>query len=161
MPPRSIHEPPAPAIAGSRSREVPEALAGRVGFLLARAHWTARDLADEALAPLGLVVPQFGSLVIIESEGPLSQQELSRLQGCDRTTMVALIDGLESAGFVERRRNPIDRRAYALQITPEGRAVLRRANRLLEAAELELFAPFDEAEVAALRDTLRRLIEGA
>ena len=150
----------APSTAPPRSARIPDALAGRVGFLLARAHWVARDLANEALAPVGLQIPEYGSLVIIESEGPLSQQEVSALQGCDRTTMVALIDGLESAGLVERRRNESDRRAYALHITAKGRATVRRASRLLEAADQNLFAPVSDAEVAELRDTLRRLIEG-
>jgi DNA-binding MarR family transcriptional regulator len=35
----------------------------------------------------------------------------------DRTTVVGVVDDLEDAGFVERRRNPEDRRGYALEAT--------------------------------------------
>ena len=45
----------------------------------------------------------------------------------DRTTMVAIVDELEAAGFVDRQRNPEDRRAYALEATDAGRAGSRRS----------------------------------
>ena len=55
---------------------------------------------------------------MIATEGPLSQQRLGERTALDRTTVVAIVDGLEEAGYVERRRDPDDRRAYALEVTP-------------------------------------------
>ena len=42
------------------------------------------------------------------------------------TRMVFLVDELEQRGLVERRRNPADRRSYALYLTDQGRAKLAR-----------------------------------
>src|SRR2546423_14388032 len=100
---------------------LPPALADRVAYLLAKAHLGMRAAADEALIPLGLDKKEYAALVLVASEGPLSQQALSVIQGCDRTTMVAVVDRLEDGGLVMRRRNPLDRRAYALEITAKGR----------------------------------------
>src|SRR5436190_9111777 len=105
---------------------LPPALADRIGYLLAKAHLGVRAVADRALVPLRLDKKEYAALVLVASEGPLSQQALSVIQGCDRTTMVAVVDKLEDGGLVMRRRNPLDRRAYALEITAKGRRARRR-----------------------------------
>lgn len=68
---------------------------------------------------------------MILSEGPLSQQALGQRMGVDRSTIVTLVDDLEAAGLVERRRNPADRRAYALQATAAGRRWQARAEKAI------------------------------
>jgi DNA-binding MarR family transcriptional regulator len=139
---------------------LPPALAERIGYLLARTHLGMRAIADEALTPLGLDKKEYASLVLIASEGPLSQQALSVIQGCDRTTMVAVVDKLESGGLVVRRRNPLDRRAYALEITAEGRRALDQADELVSKVERDFLAPLTAAERRTLIDLLQRLLTG-
>jgi DNA-binding MarR family transcriptional regulator len=78
--------------------------------------------------------------------------------GVDRTTMVAVVDGLERAGFVERERDPGDRRAYALRATANGRRVLGRARRAVERAEARFLARISEADQRRLKELLRVLI---
>ena len=92
------------------------------------------------------------------AEGPLTQQGLSRRTGIDRTTMVGIADALEDKGMVVRERSPADRRAYALRVTAQGRRVLGRATRAIQAAEEEFLAPLSERERPQLKPTLRRLI---
>lgn len=150
-----VAEKPGQQAAGPR---LPRALGRRIGFLLAKTHLAARERANEALSPLRLDVREYASLVVLASEGSLSQQSLAELQRCDRTTMVAIVDHLEEAGLVKRRRNPQDRRAYALEITPGGRAALERANGLVADAERAFLAPLSAAERAELTDLLQRLL---
>jgi MarR family transcriptional regulator, lower aerobic nicotinate degradation pathway regulator len=139
---------------------LPAALADRIGYLLAKAHLAMRQVADEALTPLGLDKKEYAALALIASEGPLSQQALSGLQGCDRTTMVSVVDKLEEAAFVERRRNPLDRRAYALETTAKGRRVLEQADRLVIQVERDFLAPLSASERRSLTGLLQRLIVG-
>src|SRR3954451_13011169 len=106
---------------------LPRPLADRLGYLLARNHLAMSDLAEHALEPVGLLdadcTPKHvGCLIMVAEEGPLSQHELGERMAVDRTTIVAIVDRLEDAGYVERRRNPLDRRAYALQIPRTGRS---------------------------------------
>jgi DNA-binding MarR family transcriptional regulator len=97
---------------------------------------------------------------MIAEEGPLSQQGLGERMAVDRTTIVAIVDRLEDAGYVERRRNPDDRRAYALEITPAGRKWLEQARRAMYEAEQKFLEPLSQAERRQLTGMLQRLLVG-
>jgi DNA-binding MarR family transcriptional regulator len=137
---------------------LPAALSDRLGFLLGRAHLAHRAIAERALASFGLGVKEFGALSVLVEEGPLSQQRLGERQGVDRTTMVAVVDELERRGLVERRRNPADRRAYALHATAKGRRLLRRAREAAKRAEDEFLTPIPPSDRRRLKQLLRTLI---
>jgi DNA-binding MarR family transcriptional regulator len=118
----------------------------RVGFLLAMVKGGAESIFGRAFAPLGLHPRQYGLLTVLETEGPLSQQELAAWVRMDRTTMVAHIDSLEGRGWVKRERNPGDRRAYLLKLTPAGKRVETRAGELMKRVEDELLHSLNERE---------------
>lgn len=128
----------------------PRSLAGRVGFLLARAHLIARGKADTALARVGLSMKAYAALATVVSDGAVSQQALSRRIGMDPATMVDVIDSLEESGRIVRRRNPRDRREYALQATAKGRALFGRAERAIQAAEDATLGEMKPEEVRTL-----------
>jgi DNA-binding MarR family transcriptional regulator len=138
---------------------IPPALADHLGPLLGRAHEAHRRLSLAALAPLELTPKGFGALRVLIAEGPLSQRQLAQRQGIDRTTAVAVVDELERRGAVERRRDPADRRAHALHVTPAGRRLLARARAAITAAEQAFMAPLAEPEQERLKAALRALIE--
>ena len=138
---------------------VPPSLAGRPGALLVIAARTGQELARRRLAPMGLSVQLCGVLNLL-AEGAISQHELGAQLGIDRTTMVELIDDLERQGAVERRRNPADRRSYALSLTTRGRALQKRAAKAFDDATNEVFAALKKSEVELLGDMLRRVISG-
>ncbi|MBJ7331681.1 MAG: MarR family transcriptional regulator [Solirubrobacteraceae bacterium] len=125
-----------------------------LGYLLGRAHLEHRAIAEERLAPFALRGKEFGALRIVAEDGPMSQQRLGERMGVDRTTMVAVVDALQREGYVERERDPADRRAYALRVTPRGRRVLPRATAAAEDAEEAFLLRLPPAE----RDQLRRLL---
>lgn len=136
----------------------PTALAGRIGFLLARAHLIAREKADAALATAGITMKAYAALATLVSDGPVSQQALSRRIGMDPATMVDVIDSLEQSGHILRKRNPHDRREYALQVTARGRALFNRAERAIAAAEVETLGDLSDYDVQALTRLLIRLV---
>lgn len=142
----------------STSPELPAGLSDRLGFLLGRAHQAHRAIAAAELAPLGLGVKGFGALSVLAREGPMSQQQLGARQGIDRTTMVTVIDDLEHKALVQRRRDPANRRAYALQATPKGRRLLERAEGTVARAEEEFLAPLSLTDRRRLKARLRELI---
>jgi DNA-binding MarR family transcriptional regulator len=137
---------------------LPPALAEMAGFLIAKAHVLFHERADRALGRGELGIKHFGCLSVIADEGPLSQQVLCARMRVDRTTMVAVVDELEAAGLVERRRNPDDRRAYALEATDPGRAWIAEKRGALMAAQDELLSVLSEAERRRLVASLQRLL---
>jgi DNA-binding MarR family transcriptional regulator len=103
---------------------------------------------------------QFGVLnVAAKSEG-MSQQALAVAVGVPPSRLVTIVDELEDRRLVERRRNPEDRRAYALYLTAKGRTVLQRARRLARANDERFCEPLEPAERDQLLELLRRLAEG-
>ena len=135
----------------------PQALASRVGFLLAQAHMAARAKADQALDTVGLTMKGFATLSTVISAGPISQRRLSRRIRMDPATMVAVVDELEEAGYLVRRRNPSDRREYSLHVTAKGRALYSRAERAIIQAEHDTMGGLDAGEAKMLMDLLRRV----
>src|SRR3954452_13888835 len=83
--------------------------AGQLFFRLWRASHTR---IAEALDSIGLTPALFGVLNVLGARGGAMQQEISSAMGIDPSTMVTLIDELESTGLVKRRPHPRDRRAY-------------------------------------------------
>ena len=137
----------------------PKALAARIGFLLARAHLIAREKADRALEEVGLSMKGFAALSTLVSDGAISQQRLSHRIRMDPATMVDVIDSLERSGHIVRRRNPKDRREYALQTTAKGRALLTRAQRAIVAAERDTVRGLDREEEKVLLELLGRIAD--
>jgi len=138
-------------------RPLPAALADRLGFMLIRASARAGRLAADSLEAVGIDARDYGVLALIAELGPLSQQNLAQLLHVDRSTMVALVDELESRGLVRRRRNPSDRRAYAIEATSDGLRAQERAAGLLAECERHFLDPLSSEDQRAFRALLRRV----
>jgi DNA-binding MarR family transcriptional regulator len=72
---------------------------------------------------------------------------------------VALIDDLEERGLVERRRDPRDRRNYAISLTKAGRQTLRQISAVVKQHEQAMTAALGDEERAQLASLLRRIAD--
>ncbi len=131
------------------------ALAGRLGYLLKHAQLRLAGLTASALAPFGITGRECAVLIAIDDRVPLSQQEVARRLGVNRTTMVVLIDELESKGLVRRQRDPDDRRKNVVALTEAGRTTLRAASRASDEAERRYLGPLSGDGGARLKEALR------
>ena len=111
----------------------------------------------EECQKVGLDVPGPGILHLLDQDGPTSQQQLGRVLRIDRTTMVKLVDALESRKLAVRRDHPEDRRAYLVEITPAGRKALLAIQKAAEKMEADLLAQFTEPERKIIRRALLTL----
>lgn len=130
------------------------------GFLLGKALEKMTLRFDAALNAYQISSKHYGVLLVIHTTPGVSQKEVGDIQRIDRTTMVAMIDELETLGYVQRVRNPNDRRAYHLILTPAGLSVLERCLKLLEDIEMESLQPLSPEEAAQLKTMLQRLYDG-
>jgi MarR family transcriptional regulator for hemolysin len=132
--------------------------AGQLFFRL----WRASHVrAADALGSVGLTPALFGLLNVIGAREGAIQQELGSAMGIDRSTMVSLIDQLESAGLAKRRPSATDRRARQIAITPKGRRLLQRARAMISETEDEIFAGLTAEERSELVRLLRRALDSA
>ncbi|MDX6257193.1 MAG: hypothetical protein QOJ11_3527 [Frankiales bacterium] len=96
------------------------------------------------LKPFGLTHVQFvvlASLTYLAADGPVTQKALAGHAALDPMMTSQVLRALESAGLVVREDHPTDRRAKALTVTTEGRAVANRTVKAVEACDAEFFAP--------------------
>ena len=147
-------------MAASPSSETSVAeFAGQLFFRLWRASHTR---VAEALQSIGLSPALFGLLNVLGSrEGGTIQQELGSVMGIDPSTMVSLIDQLESAGLAKRRQCPRDRRAREVSITPKGRKVLDRGRRMAAEVEDEVLQGLSATERRDLMNLMRQALDSS
>jgi DNA-binding MarR family transcriptional regulator len=132
--------------------------AGQLFFRLWRSTHTR---TAEVLGSAGLTPALFALLNVIGAREGAIQQELGSALGIDRSTMVSLIDQLESAELATRRPSATDRRAREIAITPKGRRLLQRARELISQVEDEILAGLTAEERIELLALLRRALDSA
>ena len=126
-------------------------------FLLVQLGFRAARRFEERLAPLGIQPRHVGLLHAVTAAEGRSQQALAELLHIPKSRMVWLVDDLEQHQLVERRRNPTDRRAYALYLTPKGRQILAEAIDIAGTHEADLLGSLQPAERDQLGALLRRV----
>lgn len=126
------------------------------GFVLRLAYAKAVDCAQECLGDSA--VRELVLLVIVSDREPLPQRALADLMQLSPTLVVDLVDAVERNGWVERRRNPQDRRSYTLWLTDEGRAVGDQHRIELDKVEAAMTGVLTAAEQKRLHLHLGRLL---
>jgi len=109
---------------------------------------------------LGIKLKQLITLEILARNEGCLQQELGASLMVDPNNCVLLLNELDDHGFVERQRDPQDRRRHIVVITPAGVKALKKAEAKLEALEGEVLANLDPAEREQLRGLLARAMDG-
>jgi len=132
-------------------------LSSRLTYRLKRALMDLEGLHEHHLGPSGISGRELAVLLFLDGREPESQQQAAAGLGIDRTTMVGLLDSLESKNLVARRPGAADRRRNVIVLTDAGHAKLQEATEASDAAERELLAALDEHEAGQLRALLERV----
>ncbi|HEX7066532.1 MAG TPA: MarR family transcriptional regulator, partial [Bacillales bacterium] len=100
---------------------------------------------------------QYGTLLLVNEKPYSSQKEIAEIQKVDRTTMVGYVDLLESLEYVQRTKNPDDRRSYCLVMTEKGKEVLAACSGFLEETELQVLSALNKEEQRLLKQLLSKI----
>ena len=91
----------------------------RLGYLIHDVSRLRRMMFDRALAPLGITRSQWWVLAFISRKDGLPQTQLANELDVGKVALGALIDRLETAGFVARKADPVDRRVKRVFLTKQ------------------------------------------
>jgi DNA-binding MarR family transcriptional regulator len=106
---------------------------------------------DQALARLPEPVSLSRMRILSRlGQGPSRNSELAEADGVTPASMSQMVDSLVKADWVERRRDPNDRRSVLLTLSPAGVRELRRMEDLIEEAMLDMFSAVDDISLHAL-----------
>jgi len=132
----------------------------RPGFLLRRAHQLSVGLFEHACQVLKLTPPQFGVLHMLMHSEALDQAGLARALGLDKVTVLHVVRGLETRGWLTRQGSVSDRRRWTLTLSDEGKAVFLHAQSLAHQASDQLLSPLSGDEQQQLILLLEKLCRG-
>ncbi|RVW09426.1 MarR family transcriptional regulator [Prescottella agglutinans] len=135
----------------ARDSETPH-LADRLGYVFVKAAWKVRQFYAEKLSEVGLLPNQHAILSTLNELGPCHQKALAARVVLDPGDIVAYLDSLQKARYVERNRDPEDRRRQIVSITDEGRALLVEADRALDDVEAAVFGALTPERRALLAE---------
>lgn len=145
-------------MAESPTEETPDRLRRLPSWLTSRAQLLSARLVSERLATAGCDRQDYALLSALEQFGATSQATLARRCGIDPSDAVAVVNDLEARRLATRRRDTTDRRRNAVEVTPEGLALLRRLDGLVEDAQAAYLAPLSDAERRRLTELLAKVV---
>jgi DNA-binding MarR family transcriptional regulator len=114
----------------------------------------AREAEDLDLAP-----GRFATLTLIAKNPGISQTDLSRANGRDKSSLTPVLNDLVRRGLVTRDRTQRDRRAYRLTLTPAGRTALRELTACARRHERKLDRIIGQQDRAAFMRILRAIAD--
>ena len=125
-----------------------------LGFLISDVSRLMRRRFDERARLIGVTRAQWRTLTTLARHEGLNQGSLADLLEVEPITLCRMIDRLEEAGLVERRRDPADRRAWLIFLTAKAHPLIGQLRGLAEGMIEDALFGLDEAKRAALMDML-------
>lgn len=124
-------------------------------YLLSDSSRLLRRAFDARVRALGMTSPQARLLLVLHvTEGENQGYYAERLE-VEPISLTRMIDRMEEAELIERRRDPADRRAWLLFLTERSRQVIDQVSACLAELEDEMLTGLD----AAQRDALAQMLE--
>ncbi|WP_081871398.1 MarR family winged helix-turn-helix transcriptional regulator [Parvularcula oceani] len=125
------------------------------GHLLRRAQQYADDLYKKEVGSTGPTPRQFTVLHTVSEDEGLSQTDLVRKTGIDRSTLADMIARLTAKGYLARQRTKDDARANAVKLTAAGKKVLKSAEGKVMKAEEEALSMLPKTQQASFMKNLK------
>jgi DNA-binding MarR family transcriptional regulator len=132
----------------------PYELVCSTAFLLKRLGHTVKERSMEAYEAAGVNPFYYSVLAVLEEGARDTQAKIADALGYDRSWLVGLLDELEAAGLIERRRDPEDRRRHLVSLTAAGKKKLGELRKIARGIEDELLGSLDPEQRAQLHELL-------
>jgi DNA-binding MarR family transcriptional regulator len=133
---------------------LPEELRACTAFLLARVGYAIKLSAIEEFERDGFSMYQYSVLAVLGEGVKETQATIADTLNLDRGQLVGVLDELEEAGLIERRRDQTDRRRHMVSLTPAGKRQLVKMRTIVKRIEDSFLAPLDDKARTALHDAL-------
>jgi MarR family transcriptional regulator for hemolysin len=126
----------------------------RLGYLIHDVSRLRRMMFDRALAPLGITRSQWWVLAFISRRDGLPQTQLANELDVGKVAVGALIDRLETSGFVIRQADPVDRRVKRVYVTKQSRGFLEKLRKETDKFNAKIVSGIDRKQLEAASEAL-------
>ncbi len=100
---------------------------------------------------------QYKVISVIHNQGPISVGNLGRYVGSAQSTTSEMVARLTKAGLVTKVRGPYDGRVVMVELTDQGRQLMKRRRKRVKEAYQNLFSKLSDGERDSLVGALRAL----
>jgi MarR family transcriptional regulator, organic hydroperoxide resistance regulator len=121
---------------------------------LRRVFQVVNEQSKKAEQQTGLTGPQLWAIKTIAQEAPIMVSEIARRMYLHPATVVGILDRLEKQGFVIRIRSTEDRRVVRVELTGQGRALVKKSP---EVAQGLLVSGLEQLSSSKLENIARAL----
>lgn len=130
-----------------------------VGFHIRLAYGAVYRHFTETFTDVDLTQKQVSVLWLIDDHPDIAQTDLAKRMRMDRATTMAIVNRLQSRGYLVRGHSESDGRKQTLNLTRAGRKALVTAKAAIQQHEHWLKSRFTPREVARLIELLTRIHE--
>ncbi len=128
-----------------------------IGFLISDVSRLMRRRFDDRARQIGVTRAQWRTLTMVNRNEGINQGKLAELLEVEAITLCRMVDRLEEAGHLERRRDPQDRRAWKIYLTDSARPLIDQLRTIADALFDQALAGIDADHQAAFTATLSHL----
>ena len=136
-------------------------LADSPSHLMHRVLQLALDIYAEEAGTNGPTQRQFAVLEAVSVKSGLTQTDLVKATGIDRSTLADLVARMTTKGLLARERSSLDARAMAVSLSAEGQALLEAARPRVEAADKRIMGLLPKAKRDGFLELLSELAASA
>jgi DNA-binding MarR family transcriptional regulator len=128
--------------------------AGHTLYMVKQLEQVIRSHLDELLRPLGLTTLQYTALTVLERRDGLTSAQLARHSFVRPQTMHEMITSLDERGFIQRERDPANRRVLLISLTQQGRRMVAKYDEEVRRLEEVMLSDLTLHQRKTLRDAL-------
>lgn len=131
-----------------------------VFYMLDKAIKSYRQFAQRRLneAGLDITIDQWLVLNTIETNPRVSQLEIAERVFKDAASVTRIVDLLIRKGYLQRQSHPVDRRRFTLELTGQGKVLVKQVNKISEENRNIGLKGLSEADLQQLKGTLTTII---
>jgi MarR family transcriptional regulator, transcriptional regulator for hemolysin len=112
---------------------------------------------DQGVKPRGLTRAKWTLIAAVARNPGATQRLIAQALEVSEITVGRLIDRLCAEGYLKRREDPSDRRAYRLYLAAGAQPVLEKLDELAKIHEAEIFAGFDSEDLEKFDELLEAI----
>jgi len=128
---------------------------GSLLYLTKQLELLMRSRLDETVGVENLTTLQYTALTVLKRRPDMTAAALARGAFVRAQTMAQMVNALDERGFIQRRRDPDNKRQFLISLTAKGYAVIDRLSGSVAEIEQRMVSALDDDETAAFRKSLR------
>ena len=129
-----------------------------VGRLISHTSRQWRRAVDVRLQPYGLTEATWLPLLhIARAAEPMRQKDIAASMSLDSSSVVRLLDALQSSGLIERREEASDRRAKTIALTRRGQSTVAQVEAVSSEVRSHVLAGISDKDLAIVTRVLQQM----